>query len=108
MTITDGPWQLWKHDPHTGVTTWMYFDGERRHWRTDYPVENIISDNRMLAAERAGKRHVEGVGELVARVPLNIAFEQLNEAARQKDSGYLSRWLNDGDNAAWRVRGGRA
>lgn len=107
MKVRDGKWELWKHDFHTGVTTWHYFDGERNHWRTDYPVEGIVDDNKRLAAERAGKQHVSGVGELVARVPLNIAFEQLNEAAKQRDDKYMSRWLNDSDNAAWRVRGGR-
>ena len=31
----------------------------------------------------------------------------LNTAIQQGDKGYLSRWLNDSDNRAWRTKDGR-
>lgn len=105
MTIRDGNWELFSHDPHTGKTVWRYFDGMATHYRTDMPVDNIISDNRAAQADLAGKAQQDGVGDLVARIPLNVAFQQLGDAMH--DQAYLSRWLNDSDNAAWRVKEGR-
>ena len=107
MTIRDGGWELFKWDAKTGVSTWHYFDGANHHFRTDYPADNLVDENKALGAERAGRRHMDGVGELVARVPLPVYFDKLAEAERQRDDAFLSRWLNDGDNAAFRVREGR-
>lgn len=108
MTIRDDAgWELWKWDAKTGVSTWHHFDGQAHHFRTDYPADRLVDENKAIGAERAGKRQMEGVGELVARVPLNLYFNKLAEAERQRDDGFISRWLNDGDNAGFRVREGR-
>lgn len=101
MKIKDGDWELFNHDPYTGRTVWQLFDGQATHFRTDYPVDNIIQDNAIAKAEMAGQRW--GGGKRVASVPLNIYYNQLAEASRQDDDKYLSKWLNDGDHAAFRT-----
>ncbi len=108
MTIKDGDWTLWRYDPATGVSVWHYFDGAANHWRTDTPVDSLLKANREDGAAREGQKRHEGVGELIARVPLAVFYDQLNDAHRSGARAYLSRWLNDGDNAAFRVRDGRA
>lgn len=106
MTIRDeNGWELFNHEPQTGRTVWRYFDGEATHFRTDYPVDKILDANKADQADLAGKKW--GDGQRVASIPLNVYFEQLNEASRQGDDKYLSRWLNDSDNAAFRVKEGR-
>lgn len=106
MTIRDeNGWELFEHDKLTGRTVWRLYDGEHTHFRTDYPVQQIIDDNQKAQAELRGKRW--GAGQRVASIPLNVYFDKLAEASRQNDDTYISRWLNDGDNAAFRVKEGR-
>jgi len=101
MTIRDGNWELFSHDPHLGRTVWRFFDGQATHFRTDYAVDNIIKDNKAIKNEMAGQSW--GGGKRIASIPLNTFFEQFNEAHLQDDEKYMSRWLNDGDNAAFRT-----
>lgn len=105
MTIKDGDWTLMEWDAVTGRSVWVMFDGEKTVVRTDYPVAQTIAENgalRNLASPGwAGDWH------RVASVPLNIFHEQLAEAERQGDDKYVSRWLNDSDNRAWRTKEGR-
>ena len=100
-------WELMHHNFHTGSTTWRYFDGDRWHFRTDHDAEQIIAGNKAAQAEYAGKKAAEGLGDPVASVPLNVFYDQLSDAVTQKDRNYLAKWLNDSDNAAWRMKGGR-
>ena len=105
MTTRDGNWELVDYDHATGRSVWHWFDGERLHQRTDYPVDQIIQDNKAARNDLAGKNW--GDGQRIASIPLNILFDQLDEAHAQGDEKYLSRWLNDGDNAAFRTFEGR-
>lgn len=107
MVVRDGDWKLWKYDHHTQVSTWHLFDGEKHVFCTETPVAQILDDNKALAAEREGKRHLDGVGELVARIPMSVAFDKINDPLIQGDQKALGRFLNDSDNARFRVRGGR-
>ncbi len=108
MTIRDeNGWELWSYDPATGVSVWHHFDGTHNHWRTDTPVDSLLQANHEQGAARAGRPRLEGIGECVARVPLSVFFDQFNEPLREGDTAHLRRWLNDGDNAAFRVRAGR-
>jgi len=104
MKIKDGDWELFEHDPATGRTVWRYFDGTATHVRTDYPVDHLIQQNTEALNDSQGQRF--GEGQRVASIPLNTFFEQLQEAHAQEDAGYVSRWLNDGDNRAFRTFGG--
>lgn len=103
--IYDGPWRLFDFDPVTGRTQWVLHEDDKMHIRTDYPVENLIKENAEAHSEASGKRF----GDLarVASIPLNAYHETgMAEAVRQNDLRFVKKWLNDGDNAAWRTRGG--
>jgi len=101
MQIKDGDWTLVDHDPATGRTVWRYFDGAATHFRTDYPVQSLVDENAALFNESGGKRF--GEGQRVASIPLNVFYDQLHEAQVQGDENHISRWLNDGDNRAFRT-----
>jgi hypothetical protein len=104
--IYDGRWRLFSHDALTGRSVWVIHEGDRTHWRTDYPVENLIKDNAAHHADSMGNRF----GEIsrVASIPINVFYDKgLAQAHREGDRQQIKRFLNDSDNAAWRTRGGR-
>lgn len=105
MAIRDGDWELVDYNHHTGKSTWVMYDGEKTHYRMDYPVDNLIKENKMHQNALYGQKW--GEGQRVASIPLNVYFEKLAEASIQKDDKYISKWLNDSDNSAFRVKEGR-
>jgi len=105
VAVRDGAFELFDWDPRTGVSVWRAYDGEKYVYRTDTPFDP--GDNQRAQAQVAGQRWREGVGERVAEIPLNVVYEQLGNAAREKDTGYIKRFLNDSDNAKFRVKEGR-
>lgn len=106
MRITDGDWTLFDHDFKLKRTVWVRSnpDGSQT-FRTDYAVDDTIEANRDMrsAAEKGWK----GDWHRVASIPLNVFHDRLAEASRQGDDAYISRFLNDSDNLAFRTRGGR-
>lgn len=98
-------YELFSHDEKLGRTVWKYTDGNKTTYRTDYRVDHIVKDNKAALLDSFGKRW--GGGKRVASIPLNIYFDKYAEAQAQGDDKYLSRLLNDGDNAAFRTFGGR-
>lgn len=105
MRITDGNWELFSHDEKMGRTVWRYFDGQATHYRTDQRVDKILQDNAAAKSDMSGKAW--GGGQRVASIPLNVYFDKLAEATRQGDQNYISKWLNDSENAAFRTFEGR-
>ena len=101
MKIKDGDWELINYDPNTGRTIWKYSDGNKTHIRTDYPVENLIKQNSQELNNSDNQRF--GDGKRVASIPLNVFQQKLQDAQAQGDSKYISRWLNDSDNRAFRT-----
>jgi hypothetical protein len=101
MLIKDGEWELFDHDFSSGRTVWRYDDGQQVHFRTDYPVDQIVKDNAVARNEMAGQRW--GEGKRIASIPLNVYFDQLNAAQEQDDQKFISKWLNDSDNRAFRT-----
>ncbi len=106
MKIKDGEWTLYDWQPKLGRQVWYREnpDGSTT-FRTDYEVEPTIEANRaqrnMAAPGWAGDYHH------VASVPLNIAYDSgLVEAHSQGDDKFVSRFLNDSDNRAWRCKDG--
>lgn len=104
--IRDGNWTLFAHDRETGRTIWSQWIDGKITFRVDTPVDQIINANTdMRNADHPGRF---GDYVRIAAVPLNLYHQAgLAEAQVQKDDRFLSRWLNDGDNAAWRVREGQ-
>lgn len=105
MLIKDGDWTLVTWDPKTGKQTW------RRHepdggvtFRTDMPADETIEEN--LIARNAASNNWNGDWHRVASVPMNLFFARLQEAHSEGDERYISRWLNDSDNRAFRTKEG--
>ncbi len=106
MQIMDGDWRLFDYDIRTGRSVWKFEHGDGRvTFRTDYPVDNLVKANKEELNDHAGARW--GDGRVAARIPKNIFWDQLAEAVQQDDDKFLSRWLNDSDNAAFRTFGGK-
>lgn len=108
MTIRDGDWELFDYDYVTGRSVWTYFDGEKTVIRTDYPVQATITEN--TAVRNAAQKAWKGDYHLVASIPLNILHDEnagLLKAHTEGDDAYVSRWLNNSDNGAWRTKEGR-
>lgn len=103
--IKDGDWTLFDFDYQTGRSVWSYFDGEKTVFRTDYPVDNLLSQNAEVrnSAEKAWK----GDWHRVASVPLNVFHDSgLAQAQEQGDDAFVSRFLNDSDNRDFRTKEG--
>lgn len=106
MTIRDeNGFELIEHDFPTGRSVWAYFDGEKTILRTDYPVDQTINENAFARSE--AKKDWSGDWHHVASIPLNLAYASgMHEAINQQDDAFVSRWLNNSDNKAWRTRDG--
>lgn len=106
MPVRDGDWTLFDYDFATGRQVWSLQnpDGSTT-FRTDYPAQATVDINtaqRNLAGKGwAGDYHH------VASIPLNVFWDQIAQASREGDDKYVSRWLNDSDNRAWRTKEGR-
>ena len=105
MIIRDGEWWLVDHDLKLGRTVWARDlpDG-RTEVRADYVVDPTIEENK--AMRNMASDGWKGDWHKIASVPLNIFHDQLAEASRQDDEKYISKWLNDADNRAWRTKDG--
>lgn len=105
MIIRDGDWTLFSHDHQSGRSVWHLHDGEKDVWRVDYPVDALMAEN--AAVRNAADRAWRGDWHRVASVPLNVAYDSgLVKAQSQGDDNFVKRFLNDGDNRAWRTREG--
>ncbi len=105
MQIKDGDWVLFDYDVKTGRQVWsLQNDDGTTTFRTDYPVQPTIDMN--TAQRNLGQDNWKGDYHQIASIPLNVYHDQLAEAAKQSDDAYLSKWLNDSDNRAWRTKDG--
>ena len=103
-------WFLFDHDHKLGRTVWALEERDSSgkliatHFRTDYRVDPTIDQN--TAQRNLAQSGWKGDWHHIGSVPLNIFHDQLAEATRQGDDRYLSKWLNDSDNRAWRTKDG--
>ena len=107
MVIQDGGWTLLEWDPVTGRSLWSCLEGNKRHYRIDYPVEQIVEANK---AERAFSEQQGRFGDWnkVASIPHNVMQSAgLNDALAQHDDAFVRRFINDSDNSAWRTSRGK-
>lgn len=105
MKITHEGWTLFEYEPKLKRQVWYREnpDGSTT-WRTDYEVDPTIEINK--AQRNMSQPGWAGDMHHVASIPLNVFHDQLAEAARQNDQAYMSKWLNDSDNRAWRTKDG--
>jgi hypothetical protein len=104
--IKDGDWTLFSSDIKRGRHTWVRHnpDGSQT-FRTDYVVDPTIEAN--TAMRNMASPGWKGDYHKIASVPLNIYWDKLHQSVEQEDDRYLSKWLNDSDNRAWRSKDGR-
>lgn len=105
MKVKDGDWTLFDWDAKTGRSVWYLEDGNKTHWRTDYPVDSVLSQN--AAVRNSAEKAWTGDYHRVASIPLNVLHDSgMADASVQHDDRFMSRWLNDSDNRAWRTKEG--
>jgi acyl carrier protein phosphodiesterase len=103
--IKDGDWTLFDYDFKSGRSVWHYFDGEKNVFRTDYPVDSLMSENQ--AVRNVAEKAWRGDWHRVASVPLNVAYDSsLMQAHSEGDDKFVKRFLNSSDNSAWRTKEG--
>lgn len=106
MKVRDGDWVLFDYDVKTGRQVWSLLnDDGSTTFRTDYPVDATIDINK--AQRNLSQDNWHGDYHQIASIPLNVYYDQLAEAAKQGDEKFMSNWLNDSDNRAWRTKDGR-
>ena len=103
-------WTLISDDPVMGKRVYrLDLDENTAIHRTEYyRINELLDANAEDGAALRGQSW--GDGQLVARIPMTHLFDQkhgLFEALRLGDDAYVNRWLNDGDNRAFRVKEGR-
>jgi hypothetical protein len=104
--IRDGDWTLINSDLQMGRFVWARQnpDGSTTH-RTDYTVDQTIDTNR--AQRNITQPGWKGDYHHIASIPLNVLHDGLAEAHSQGDDNFVSKFLNDSDNLAWRTKDGR-
>lgn len=91
------------HDDANGITTYYRYDratGLSEVW-DEQDVTPILEFNKR--AQTAGRgRMGDGVGDLVATVPL-VILDELRRKGILNDPKAFKRWLNDSDNRFFRT-----
>lgn len=106
MQIRDGDWRLFDSDIQLGRYVWVRDnDDGSKTFRTDYAAQPTVDINQ--AQRNLAEDNWKGDYHQIASIPLNVYYDQLAEASKQGDERYLSKWLNDSDNRAWRTKDGR-
>lgn len=99
-------WTLFDRDPLTGREIYMMLDGDKTHWRIDMPIDGLADAN--AEAEKATHGMRFGEWNRVASVPLNVLEKNgLDLAIQMGDDRYVSKVLNDSDNAKFRTSRGK-
>lgn len=107
MRIRDGEWGLVSHDAKLGRTVWaMQNPDGSTTYRTDYAVQPTVDLN--TAQRNMAQKGWAGDYHHVASVPLALVHGDgyFARAAKENDDKAMSKWLNDGDNRAWRTKSG--
>lgn len=101
-----GDWVLFDQDPETGTMIWMMLDGDKTVFRIDQNVDPILEANAEAEKLTQGKRF--GDWNRIASVPLRLVEKTgLDIATSMRDQRFISKWMNDGDNAKFRTSRGR-
>lgn len=99
-------WVLFERDPLTGREIYMMLDGDKTHFRIDTPIDGLMEANAEAEKATHGVKLPEW--NRIASVPLNILEKTgLDTAVQMKDDRFLSRWMNDSDNAGFRTSRGK-
>jgi hypothetical protein len=100
--------KILEHDPLTGITrTFHYdegYDAKNFLIETVQETAGIVERNRNAFNDAKQGFHGEELSK-VASIPLTIYYDLVKKGI-DKDPVAMKRWLNDPDNAAFRVKPG--
>lgn len=106
MIVRDGDWTLYSSDIRAGKYVWMRRNPDGSiTTRTDTHCDAIVDTNK--AQRNLSQKGWKGDWHMIASIPKTVAFNAIVEAHSQGDDAYVSKWLNDSDNRAWRTKEGR-
>jgi hypothetical protein len=100
-------WRLLEDDPITGTKEWFVpsSDGETFGIATEQNITPLLE--QAYENRKAMDKHQRwGDGQLVARIPNSVLFDPKNRHLLRDDTA-LKKWLNDPDNAVFRLRYGK-
>jgi hypothetical protein len=96
------------HDPLSGITRTFHYDegNDAKNFliETVQETAGLVEDNRDLLNNAKRGFHGEEMSH-VARIPTTIMMDLIKKGI-DKDPVAFKRWLNDPDNAAFRVKPG--
>lgn len=98
--------RLLGRDDASLTRVWIKWDGGKAVFRVDQDVTQITDVNTAIRNETTNK----GFGDWVrvASVPLSLMEKSgLSDAKANGDDQWISKWLNDGDNRAFRTHEGK-
>lgn len=101
--IKDGDWHLVDYNPWSKQSRWRRDNPDGTiTYRMDQPVDELVRVNAEIRKDTAGQRW--GEGKRIASIPTNVWWRGgLARAAEQGDDKFLSKWLNDPENRAFRT-----
>lgn len=104
--LVEGQWHLFDYDALTETATYVMVDGDQYHVKTERNVDGTLQVNK--ECRNANDKGWAGDVHLVAAIPQNLFYDtSIGEAAAANDHKFALDWLNDSDNAAFRLKEGR-
>jgi hypothetical protein len=102
-----GDWRLFDENPALGIKRYRLDLGNGQAvMRTEYHhTEELLKANHEQLMDSQGSRW--GDGQIVARIPLNVLYNELGDAVREGDEAYVNKWLNNSDHRKFRTREGK-
>lgn len=98
--------RIFDQDPTTGITRyWHVKNNGEFAIETVQNVAGIVAENSRSYADVDTKEKFGDVAR-VASIPLGVYYD-LKKRGIADDPAALKKWMNDPDNRAFRVRGGR-
>lgn len=111
--IPDGDWHVVEvTDDYIRSEAWLDTDKTTKVQRTQYLADDLLQRANAQEYEdseglRFADRDVGALGTMVARVPLNVFFDQLGDGVRSGDRDHLDWWLNQEANKPFRTFKGK-
>ena len=107
MNIRDGDWQLFSHDPDSGVTTWMLNVGNGAFViKQTIQLDDIFASTAEDRSSNQGRRW--GDGQIIGSIPDALAWScGYMDAKKNGDDAWIRRFWNDRDNYKLRTFEGR-
>lgn len=101
------PTEPWSEDGPNGVRyTYIPLGDGKILRKTEFiQTQDLIDQNHSEAMGTMNVRWRDGFNK-IASIPVNVLYNDdgLSKALKEGDDAYLTRWLQNSDNRAWRTR----